>query len=101
MRSSRDLRDYECGGMDVEGKSLRRRQVRLALSLFSCYTSEADQRYFLFLICPFSVQERLDQAARHGAIPINLNNIGAQSPLEIIKGRTEGRGADAILEIVG
>ncbi|KAL7413754.1 chaperonin 10-like protein [Mrakia frigida] len=47
------------------------------------------------------VQERLDQAARHGAIPINLNNVGAQSALEIIKGRTEGRGADAILEIVG
>ena len=47
------------------------------------------------------MQERLDQARRHGAIPIDLNAIGAESALEIIKSRTDGRGADAILEVVG
>jgi threonine dehydrogenase-like Zn-dependent dehydrogenase len=48
-----------------------------------------------------SVQERLDQAERHGAIPINLNAKGAESALEILQARTEGRGADAVLEVVG
>ena len=100
MRSSRDLRDYKCGGMDVEGKPLRRRQARLPASPSFVLYVDADQIHPL--IPSFSsIQERLDQAARHGAIPINLNDVGARGPLEIIKGRTEGRGADAILEIVG
>ncbi|CAF0769969.1 unnamed protein product [Rotaria sordida] len=44
-----------------------------------------------------SVEERLDEAKKHGAIPINLNN----DPVSVIKNVTEGRGADAILEVVG
>ncbi|CAF3842925.1 unnamed protein product [Rotaria sordida] len=38
-----------------------------------------------------------DEAKKHGAIPINLNN----DPVSVIKKVTEGRGADAILEVVG
>ncbi|UJR16876.1 hypothetical protein I4U23_003774 [Adineta vaga] len=44
-----------------------------------------------------SVEERLEEAKKHGAISINLNN----DPISIIKKATEGRGADAVMEIVG
>ncbi|GAA94963.1 hypothetical protein E5Q_01618 [Mixia osmundae IAM 14324] len=47
-----------------------------------------------------SVPDRLDLAKQHGAIPIDLN---AKSPsaVEIIQKRTDGRGPDAVLELVG
>jgi threonine dehydrogenase-like Zn-dependent dehydrogenase len=48
-----------------------------------------------------SVQERLDQAGRHGAIPLHLDGQGDESPQAVIRARTNGRGADAVLEVVG
>ncbi|KIV80764.1 hypothetical protein PV11_08242 [Exophiala sideris] len=44
-----------------------------------------------------SVQERLDEAKKIGAIPINLND----NPVEKIKAASNGRGADVVLEVVG
>ena len=44
-----------------------------------------------------SVQERLDEAEKIGAIPINLND----NPAEKIKAASGGRGADVVLEVVG
>ncbi|KZO91428.1 GroES-like protein [Calocera viscosa TUFC12733] len=44
-----------------------------------------------------SVQARLDQAARYGAIPILLNANTAAA----IRAQTDGRGPDAVMEIVG
>ena len=38
-----------------------------------------------------------EEAKKHGAIPVNLNN----DPINIIKRATGGRGADAVMEIVG
>ncbi|MEQ9424482.1 MAG: alcohol dehydrogenase family protein [Cyclobacteriaceae bacterium] len=45
-----------------------------------------------------SVEDRLVIAASFGAIPINLNQ---SSPVETIKAMTAGRGADAVMEVVG
>ncbi|CAF1029406.1 unnamed protein product [Rotaria magnacalcarata] len=44
-----------------------------------------------------SIEERLEEAKNHGAIPININD----DPISVIKKATEGRGADAALEVVG
>lgn len=44
-----------------------------------------------------SVPERLEQARQYGAIPLNLN----EDPVAAIQAATGGRGADAVLEIVG
>ncbi|KAK5237050.1 hypothetical protein LTR47_002228 [Exophiala xenobiotica] len=44
-----------------------------------------------------SVPDRLAEAAKVGAIPLNLN----EDPVEKIKSATEGRGADAVMEVVG
>lgn len=44
-----------------------------------------------------SVPERLAEAEKIGAIPINLND----NPVEKIKEATGGRGADVVLEVVG
>lgn len=55
----------------------------------------------LFVRKRCSVQERLDQAQRHGAIPIHLSSTGVDSALNILRSRTDGRGADAVLEVVG
>ena len=44
-----------------------------------------------------SVPERLEQAKKLGAIPINLND----DPIQKIKDATEGRGADVVMECVG
>ncbi|RMZ83858.1 hypothetical protein DV737_g1510, partial [Chaetothyriales sp. CBS 132003] len=44
-----------------------------------------------------SVPERLAEAEKIGAIPINLND----NPIDKIKAATNGRGADVILEVVG
>ncbi|KAJ3518858.1 hypothetical protein NM208_g14356 [Fusarium decemcellulare] len=44
-----------------------------------------------------SVQDRLDEAAKLGAIPINLND----NPVEKIKAASGGRGADVVMEVVG
>ncbi|KAM0747684.1 GroES-like protein [Meredithblackwellia eburnea MCA 4105] len=43
------------------------------------------------------VQDRLDRAASYGAIPLHLS----ENPAETVLGATGGRGADAVLEIVG
>ncbi|CAF4142475.1 unnamed protein product, partial [Adineta steineri] len=53
--------------------------------------------YFPTVYAIDSVEERLEQAKRHGGIPINLNT----DPVSAIKKVTEGRGADAVMEIVG
>lgn len=45
-----------------------------------------------------SVEERLIKASNYGALPINFKS---QNPIEIIKGLTQGRGADAVMEVVG
>jgi threonine dehydrogenase-like Zn-dependent dehydrogenase len=45
-----------------------------------------------------SVPERLALAEQFGAIPLNYQN---ENPIEIIHEFTDGRGADAILEVVG
>jgi len=47
-----------------------------------------------------SVPERLEEASRHGAQPINLTSK-SPTPEELIKSATNGRGADVVLEIVG
>ena len=44
-----------------------------------------------------SVPERLKEAEKIGAIPINLND----NPVEKIKAASGGRGADVVMEIVG
>ncbi|RMZ88450.1 hypothetical protein DV736_g4325, partial [Chaetothyriales sp. CBS 134916] len=44
-----------------------------------------------------SVPERLAEAEKIGAIPINLND----NPIDKIKAATDGRGADVVLEVVG
>ena len=44
-----------------------------------------------------SVPERLAEAEKIGAIPINLND----NPVEKIKAASGGRGADVVLEVVG
>ena len=45
-----------------------------------------------------SVPERLDMAARFGAVPIHLEE---QDPRAEVKDRTEGRGVDVCIEAVG
>lgn len=45
-----------------------------------------------------SVEERLAMAKEFGATPINFLK---ESPVEVIKSYNEGRGADAVLEVVG
>jgi hypothetical protein len=70
-------------------------------------TSPAERLFFLslcmvsFLLSADSVPERLLQASHLGAISIPLAASGPESALEIIKKRTDGRGCDAVLEIVG
>jgi threonine dehydrogenase-like Zn-dependent dehydrogenase len=44
------------------------------------------------------VPERLELAEALGARPMNVDN---EPPVEAIRARTEGRGADAVLEVVG
>lgn len=45
-----------------------------------------------------SVEERLVMAEKFGAIPINFKKV---NPLDVIKNYNEGRGADAVMEVVG
>lgn len=45
-----------------------------------------------------TVQERLELASSFGAIPVNNSN---EDPLSVIKMKTHGHGADAVLEAVG
>jgi len=45
-----------------------------------------------------SIAERLALAEKFGAIPLNYQN---ENPIEIIHKFTDGRGADAVLEVVG
>ena len=45
-----------------------------------------------------SVEERLVKALIYGALPINFQT---QSPIDVIQGMTQGRGADAVMEVVG
>ncbi|KAJ9602992.1 hypothetical protein H2200_012287 [Cladophialophora chaetospira] len=44
-----------------------------------------------------SVPDRLAEAERMGAIPLHLN----EEPVEKVKAATDGRGADAVMEVVG
>jgi len=44
-----------------------------------------------------SIPERLEEAKKIGAIPINLND----DPVQKIKDATGGRGADVVMELVG
>ncbi len=45
-----------------------------------------------------SIDERLEMARQFGAIPINFRK---ENPLEVIKAHNQGRGADAVMEVVG
>jgi len=45
-----------------------------------------------------SIPQRLNHAQRFGAIPIDYTST---DPVEIIRDATDGRGADAVLEVVG
>jgi len=45
-----------------------------------------------------SVEARLAMAKDYGAIPINFTQF---DPMQVIKDSTEGRGADAVMEVVG
>ena len=45
-----------------------------------------------------SVEERLTMAESYGAIPINFKK---QNPMEVIQEHNHGRGADAVMEVVG
>ncbi len=45
-----------------------------------------------------SVEERLVKASNYGALPINFQT---QNPIDVIQGMTQGRGADAVMEVVG
>lgn len=45
-----------------------------------------------------SIPDRLKIAKDHGAIPLHLTD---DDPVSVVKKATEGRGADAVLEVVG
>lgn len=45
-----------------------------------------------------AIPERLQLAEKFGAVPLNYED---QNPTEIIKEATQGRGADAVMEVVG
>lgn len=45
-----------------------------------------------------SVEDRLEEARKMGALPLKL---GSDDVLAIVKEKTEGRGADAVVEVVG
>lgn len=45
-----------------------------------------------------SVEDRLSEAAQIGAVPLNLSRFNI---LEEVMSRTQGRGADAVIEVVG
>ncbi|KAH8929779.1 alcohol dehydrogenase [Atractiella rhizophila] len=64
-----------------------------------CAITAAVQR-FSKVIAIDSVPERLAQAEEHGAITVNLQS-SSPTPKEFILSHTNGRGADAALEIVG
>lgn len=61
-----------------------------------CAISAATQK-FKTIYAIDSIDSRLEQARAHGAIPINL----LKDPVAAILAVTGGRGADAVLEIVG
>jgi threonine dehydrogenase-like Zn-dependent dehydrogenase len=50
------------------------------------------------IFCVDSIPERLELGERFGAIPISFE---AEDPVERIRRETEGRGVDAVLEVVG
>lgn len=45
-----------------------------------------------------SVEERLLKASKYGALPINFQS---ENPVDVLKALTNGRGADAVVEVVG
>jgi len=61
-----------------------------------CAITAATQR-FERVFAVDSVPDRLVEARKHGAHTINLN----EEPLKVLQSFTEGRGADAVLELVG
>lgn len=46
------------------------------------------------------IEERLQEAAKLGAIPLNLN-LGQEALVQKIKDASDGRGADVVMEVVG
>ena len=50
------------------------------------------------VFCIDSIDERLDLGRRFGATPVNH---AVEDPVEVIRLRTEGRGVDSVLEVVG
>ncbi len=44
------------------------------------------------------IPERLGLAEQFGAVPVDVRK---DDPIDVVQGRTEGRGADAVLEVVG
>jgi threonine dehydrogenase-like Zn-dependent dehydrogenase len=64
-----------------------------------CCVAAAKEMGVNHLYIADTVESRLAQAEKLGAIPINMNEIKDVS--EYIKSKTNGRGADAIFEVVG
>jgi threonine dehydrogenase-like Zn-dependent dehydrogenase len=63
-----------------------------------CAIATARSKGIKTVLAVDSVQDRLDEAAHLGAIPLNLSK---HNILEEVKSRTHGRGADAVIEVVG
>ncbi|EHK18501.1 uncharacterized protein TRIVIDRAFT_47322 [Trichoderma virens Gv29-8] len=63
-----------------------------------CAIATARSKGIKTVLAVDSVQDRLDEAAHLGAIPLNLSK---HNILEEVKSRTYGRGADAVIEVVG
>lgn len=58
----------------------------------------AATHFFKTVYAVDSVPERLEEAKKHGAIPIHLTE---GDPVKTVREATGGRGADAVLEVVG
>ncbi|EPQ27826.1 uncharacterized protein PFL1_04571 [Pseudozyma flocculosa PF-1] len=58
----------------------------------------AAKSFFKTVYAVDSIPDRLDEAKKHGAIPLHLEN---DDVVQIIKDATDGRGADVACEVVG
>ncbi|KAL7931896.1 GroES-like protein [Trichoderma chlorosporum] len=63
-----------------------------------CAIATARSKGIQTVLAVDGVEDRLEEAAQLGAIPLNLSK---HDILEEVKSRTRGRGADAVIEVVG
>lgn len=63
-----------------------------------CAIATARSKGIQTVLAVDSVEDRLEEAAQLGAIPLNLSK---HDILEQVMSRTQGRGADAVIEVVG